>query len=177
MPNIHGTAILADETPLAFAEVVASPAEHPAFMTDGRMVSRSRVSTRSSATGVWVLSLQPGLYRISIAPLDALLINVPSDPDVESYDIADLVSTPDGVTPVGALRTKWFDTIEEMLAEDSRIYATATTRNSFGSDGIISGWLRVLKTAQEATDMEGNEDTVLESADEFSFWVRTWISS
>lgn len=177
MPTINGTAVLADGSALALAVVSAFPLEHPAFMSDGRMVSRSRVQTRTSTAGVWSISLEPGMYRIAIDPLDEVRINVPSDPEVDEYNIADLVSTVDGVTPAGAIRTKWFDTIGDMLAEDSRIYATATVRNSYGSDGIISGWLRVLKTSPEAEGLEGGTDNVLESNDEFSFWVRTWISS
>lgn len=90
MPLIHGTAILADESPLALAEIQCHPIEHPTFLVDGRMVSRSVVTGRTGITGEWSMWVQPGAYRISIASLDSFAILVPDD--AEEHEAADLIA-------------------------------------------------------------------------------------
>lgn len=177
MPTINGVAIHADETPMAFAEVSIVPNEHPAFMDDGSMVSRAEVVTCCSALGAWSAALRPGQYRVTIKPLDSFLILVPADPEVDEYDVAEILSTPDGVIGRGFLKEKWFEDVGEMLAADSRVYASCNLRNMFGNDGIISTWKRVLLTSPEAAGLVESTDSVRESNDGFAFWVRLSIAS
>lgn len=172
MPTVTGTVILANEEPLDSAEVAFAPAHNPAFLTDNRMVSARVVRTITNAAGEYSTVLAPGWYGVTFDGRDAFDIAVP---DVEGpLTIANLVVV--GGIPAVRATVVWFNDVQHMVTEDSRVWVSGRTRNSYNSDGIISGWDRVLVTDPIAADLIPNGDSILATQDGFALCVRTFIS-
>ena len=71
----------------------------------------------------------------------------------------------------------WFSTISAMLAAPASSWTFARTLNSYGTDGIRSGWDRILKTNPAATGLVANSDSILETTDGLAFAIRSFIAT
>lgn len=172
MPNVTGTFLLPDGTPRDFAEVAFAPAHAPAVLDDDRIIVRGTVRGTTDSDGDFSQALLPGFYRVTIDRRAAFDISVPeSEADVP---IGTIVVT--GGIPALQTGLVWFGTIAEMLATDGRTWKQARTRNSYGTDGVISGWDRVLVTDAVAAGLTPDTDRVLATDDGFALCVRTFIS-
>lgn len=175
MPTVTATLKTGSGLPIAATVRFWMP-DGPGQNLSGHLVSSGVITTDTDPeTGDLSVTLEPGRWVMTWpngASMNRLTVAVPVTPG--TYEIAELV---EGSPIISSPVTKWYDTIEIMLASDSRLYANATTRNSYDTDGIISGWSRVLKSSDEATGLTDNGDQVLESHDGYAFWVRNWISS
>lgn len=173
MPTVTGTIIQADTTALALAEVAVAPARHPAWLSDDRMVSSRVVRTLTGSDGTYSITLAPGWYRVTFDARDAFDISVP---DVAGpLVMADLVVT--GGIPTLSATLRWFSDIQDMVTADARTWIEGRTRNSYGSDGVISGWDRILLTDPIAAGIAANSDSRLLTQDGLALCVRKFIAS
>lgn len=81
-------------------------------------------------------------------------------------------------TPVttGDCDMLWVYNIPAMLLVSSPTWTFMGTMNSYGSDGIESGWVRLLKSDPVAATLVSNGDSILETDDGLSFAIRTWTN-
>lgn len=175
MPTVTATLLSGNGTPLGVT-VRFWLSNGAGLNADGAIVSQGVITADTDPeTGELEVVLEPGAWIMNWpngAAMNRLVVEVPLA-DGE-YDLDDLVT---GSPIISSPRVKWYEDIAEMLASDSRLYATAQTRNSYDADGIISGWSRILKTAPESAGLVAGTDNVLESTDGHAFWVRNWIAS
>lgn len=175
MPTITGTLKKGDGSALSATLRFWMPTG-PTINSAGSVISPGVVTTETnSSTGAFSVTLEPGNWVVTWpngGQMGRLNLAVPLAPG--TYDLEDLVT---GSPIISSPQLKWYEDVAEMLASDSRLYATANLRNGYDGDGIISGWTRILKASAEATGLSDNGDSILESTDGYSFWVRTWISS
>lgn len=175
MPTLNATFLRGDGTPLSTRIRCWMPSG-PGVNVGGSIVSAGVVMAETHpSTGAVTLTLEPGRWLLTWpdrSVINRLQVDVPLTPG--EYDLDELVT---GSPIISSPRVQWYDDVAEMLNSDSRLYASAVTRNSYDGDGIISGWSRVLKAAPEAAGLAASGDSVLEAADGHAFWVRNWIAS
>lgn len=126
--------------------------------------------TTPITSGTWLMTWpkRPGGTPITRI---AIIINE-TDTDVSLLDAMARVYLPDYSSTI-----RTFQTIAEMLAADPLKWAEGRTMNSYGTDGIRSGWMRVLKTAPSAAGLVGNGDSILVTDDGAAFVVRQWVAA
>lgn len=71
----------------------------------------------------------------------------------------------------------WFPNIAAMLAAPASSWTSARTLNSYGTDGIRSGWDRLLKSNPAATGLVAGTDSILETTDGLAFAIRSFIAT
>jgi hypothetical protein len=176
MTTVTGTlkrgsgAVLAD-TPMRFERIAEG--HDGAASVFGRDV----LTVETEDDGTFEVELAGGTYVVTWprgvggAPVSRVTIGVPDDGG--TVTLASLIGVVYAGTVAGELR---FLTIAAMLAADSRTWSECRTLNSYGADGVVSGWDRVLKTSTEGTALTANGDSILETDDERSYARRTWIA-
>lgn len=173
MPTVTGKFILADSAAREFAEVAFVPAHAPAVFDDDRIVLAHPIRLVTDADGTFSQPLAPAFYRVTVDRRDAFDISVP---DVAGpLAIGTLLVT--GGIPAIHTGLVWFNDIQHMLTEDSRTWKDGRTLNSYGNDGIISGWDRVLLTDPIAAGITPNEDSRLATQDGFALCVRKFLAN
>lgn len=116
--------------------------------------------------GEWIVTWPNG------SQISRLDVTVPDG--AGTYPITSLLpATPTFPDPA----MKWFTNIQDMVSADSRYWTDGRTRNSYGNDGIISGWDLILKSSSQAAGLVANGDSVLETQDGLAFCVRKFIAS
>ncbi len=111
----------------------------------------------------------PSYYQVEVGKNRPYLILLPGSGTVT----LDEIRVGGSEAQIGSF---WYANIAALLAESSGDWTQAGTINSYGSDGIISGWQLILKTDPAASSLSDNGDSVLETDDGDAYAVRTWIS-
>jgi hypothetical protein len=136
--------------------------------------SRGRVTAATTTGGAFSVVLAGGSWRMRwyrTNLINEIILSVPASGG--PYTLSEVID--DEVVSPGSAFT-WWTSIAALLAEDAADWTNAGTTNSYGSDGIISGWARILKTDPASTGLSDNGDSVLETDDGLAYAVRTWIS-
>lgn len=149
----------------------------PLSVSGGAVRPKARVTATSSTSGTFTATLAGGAWRMrwqSGALISEVVLTMP--PSGGPYTLANLmfyqaapVSTPQ--------QAVWFADIAEMLATPTTEWREGRTRNSYGTDGVVSGWNLLLKTDAAAAGLSDNGDSILETDDTLGFALRTWIAS
>jgi hypothetical protein len=174
MPTVTGTLKRGNGTALETTLIFWRPASG---ISGTAVISADRVSATTNASGVFSSTLESGAWVVTWPkgvggnPITRLNIAVPVE--AGTYNLVDLI---DQDTSAEAAGVRWFGTIAAMLASPAAEWAEGRTLNSYGTDGIRSGWDRLMKTATAAEDLADNGDDILETDDGLAFCVRAWIA-
>lgn len=147
----------------------------PVAVSGGAVRARARITTTTTATGSFSALLAGGAWRMrwqAGALISEAVITMP--PAGGPYALADLMFYR---APDPALGITWFSSIAEMLATSASTWRDGRTRNSYGTDGIVSGWDLLLKTDSAASGLTANGDSILETDDTLGLCIRKWIAS
>lgn len=140
------------------------------------VLSTDTVSATTTTGGALSVTLTAGTWQMRWYTDEGLasdlILGIPAGSS--SYTVGDVAVDTDE-PPVQAT-TVWYDDISGMLAADARTWITGRTLNSYGTDGVRTGWDCVLKTTPAAAGMADNGDSILETDDELGFAVRTWVA-
>lgn len=126
--------------------------------------------TTSILPGPWVLTWPKGVGGSPVTRVDLIILE--TDTTVTLLDAMARTYHPDHSSTV-----RQFATIAAMLAAAPTEWAEGRTMNSFGTDGIRSGWMCVLKTSAMAAGLVGNGDSILVTDDGAAFVVRQWVAA
>lgn len=136
--------------------------------------SRGRVTAVTTTGGAFSVSLSGGPWRMRWYRTDLvneIQLAVPTSGG--PYALDDVI---DDTEVLASSTFQWFDDIAALLDADSAAWTQAGTTNSYGTDGIISGWTRILKSDAAASGLSDNGDSVLETDDGLAYAVRSWIA-
>lgn len=144
-------------------------------LSGGDAYGADTLSATAASNGTFTITLSGGTWRMRwyrASRASELVLGMPSTGG--PYDLEDVAI--DAADPYPDTSVQWFNDIQDMLTADSTAWSQGRTLNSYGTDGIRSGWDRVLLSDPAAASLTANSDSILATQDGFALCVRTFIS-